>query len=488
MPNLTQPNNKIVEKNQDKPADPYQAPKKKPFPLLWVSVSVLLVVIIGIGLLFVTRAVLAVNSTNNESGEKVGLFEQIKHLIANPDKHLRGEEADRINILLVGIGGPGHQGAYLADTIIIASYKPSTDELATLSIPRDLYVDIPEFGWRKINNALAFGYEADYPGGGEGLLKEVIEEVTGLPIHYYGRVDFAGFRKAIDDISGIDIYIDNSFTDYEYPDYNYGYQTIRFTEGLEHMDGERALQYVRSRHGTNGEGSDFARSKRQQKVLFAIKEKIFSLESFLNPSKIVAALDDLGDHNQTDLQIWELLRLANLLQNLEANKVITKVLDNGVEGILQSETTLDGAYILTPKSGDWSEVQEVAENIFNTSVIQREEAVIEIQNSTSETGLASRTAERLQTMGYNVETIGNATTETVLSTTTIYDLSAGAKPYTVASLKNLLDAEVAIDIPTAGTETAASNTNQSLQTGQSDTDILIIIGTDQSTGGSLTNS
>lgn len=487
----------LLKKNDQKKIDPrvYQTePTKKKKSLLWRSIIVLFLVIVLIGFGFLTKIVLAINSTNSESDKKIGFFEQIKHLLVNPEKELKGEGSDRINFLLMGIGGPGHQGAYLADTIIIASIKPSTNEVATISIPRDLYVEIPGFSWRKINNALAFGNEADYPGGGEALLTKVVAQVTGLPIHYYARIDFAGFRKVIDDLGGIDVYIDNSFTDYEYPDYSYGYQTISFTKGWEHMSGERALQYVRSRHGTSGEGSDFARSKRQQKVLLAIKEESLSLNTFINPSSIISALNDLGNHNKTNMEVWEMLKLPKLVKDVKKDQLITQVLDTSPGGLLYSETTIDGAYILQPKAGDFSEIQYLAKNIFNTGYITRENARIEVQNSTQEAGLATKTAERLQGMNYNVIKIGNAQTEEEFPNTTIYDLSGGTNPYTLVSLKDILDADVSSGLPAFMTQAeityetiAVAETNNNINASAEDIDILIVIGSDLASNSQLSN-
>ena len=489
MPNLL---NETSQKKIDYNVYQTEPAKKKKSKILWRSTIVLFLVIVLISLGFVTKIVLAINSTNTESDKKIGLFEQIKHLLINPDKQLSGEGSDRINILLMGIGGPGHQGAYLADTIIVVSLKPSTDEVATISIPRDLYVEIPGFGWRKINNALAFGKEADYPGGGEALLTKVVAQVTGLPIHYYGRIDFAGFRKVIDDLGGIDVYIENSFIDYEYPDYNYGYQTISFTKGWEHMSGERALQFARSRHGTNGEGSDFARSKRQQKILLAIKDEFFSLNTLINPSSIVLALDDLGNHNKTNMEVWEILKLAKLVQNVRKDQLITQVLDTSPQGPLYADTTLDGAYILRPKAGDYSEIQYLAKNIFNTSFITQENARIEIQNSTNEVGLATQTAERLTGMKYNIIKVGNAQTQEAFPTTTIYDLSGGKNPYTLVSLKNILKADISSGLPAFMTKVdityqtiAGSNTNLNINASSSDIDILIVSGSDLTTSEQL---
>jgi len=357
-----------------------------------------------------------------------------------------------------------------------------------LSIPRDLYVEIPEFGWRKINNAMAFGTASDYPGGGEALLAEVVEDVIGLPIHYYTRIDFEGFRKIIDDFGGLDIYVDQSFTDYQYPDYKFGYQPVSFQQGLEHMNGERALQYVRSRHGTNGEGSDFARSKRQQKVLLALKDEILSTSSLINPSDILAALDDLGDHNQTNLAIWELVTLSKFVKEINGSNIITEVLETGSNGELYADTTADGAYILRPKGDTFAGIKYIAKNIFNASRITKEKANIEIQNSTSIAGLANSTAQRLKGMHYNITKVGNASLSEELSNTTIYDLSGGSKPYTLISLKNVLDAAISPTLPPfmlseqdlTYDSIAVTNKNINISASSKNIDILVVIGNDLS--------
>jgi polyisoprenyl-teichoic acid--peptidoglycan teichoic acid transferase len=471
-----------------------QGNKKKKSLLLRWSIVGLVIVVLLIGLGFLTKIILAVNSTNADSGKKIGFFEQVSHLIVNPDKQLKGEATDRINILLAGIGGAGHDGAYLADTIILVSIKPSTQEVSTLSIPRDLYVEIPDYGWRKVNNALAFGRESNYPGGGEALLTSVVSKVVGMPIQYFARVDFEGFRKVIDDLGGVDISIENAFDDYDYPDYSYGIQHISFRKGTEHMNGERALQFVRSRHGTNGEGSDFARSKRQQKVLLAIKEKMFSMSTFTNPASIVSILNDLGSHNQTNLQIWEMLGLTKFAKNIGSNNLITATLETGTDGLLKSDTTQDGAYILRPKSGDFSEIQYLAKNIFTISSIAKENAAIEIQNSTSSAGLATRVSERLKSMKYNVTKVGNAKKIEPYTKTTIYDLSAGSKPITVTSLKNMLDADTSSVLPAFMTneeityDSISESQNSNINVANSKTDILVVIGTDMvNTNSSLTS-
>lgn len=437
--------------------------------LLWSSLA-LVVVVLLIGGAFLTRVIMAVNSTNAETGEKVGIIDQIRHLIANPEKQLKGEAEDRINILLTGIGGAGHQGAYLADTIILISLKPTTNEVATMSIPRDLYVEIPDYGYRKINNALAFGIQSDHPGGADSLLASVVEDTFDIRIDYYARLDFEGFRKAIDDLGGVEVDVDNAFTDYQYPDYNYGYQVISFAKGLQVMNGERALQYVRSRHGNNGEGSDFARSQRQQKILLALKQKFFSVNNLMNPSNIIAALNSLGQHNQTNMEIWEIARLAKMAEPITADDIVTITLDTSPRGMLYSDQTIDGAYILRPVGEDFSEIQYKLANVFKTSFIVRENARIEIQNSTNHEGLATQTAYQLESQDFNIAKIGNTNADDALAQTTIYDLSDGSKPYTIISLKNLLHAKL-VPATTISSQAAPPVNGE-------DIDILIIIGND----------
>ncbi|MDP2695766.1 MAG: LCP family protein [bacterium] len=495
MPNLIdeEKENKVGTKVDTSVYQPKD--KKKKSSKWWWPFIILIIVIIFIGFGFFSKIVMAVNSTNSNTGKKVNLFEQIKNLIINPEDYLQGEEEDRINILLAGIGGSGHQGAYLADTIIVVSIKPSTNEVATISIPRDLYVEIGDYGWRKINNALAFGYMNDYPGGGEILLAETIEKVLDIPIHYYARIDFEGFRKAIDDVSGIDVFVENSFTDYSYPDYSYGYQTISFTQGWEHMGGERALQYARSRKGNNGEGSDFARSRRQQKVLVALRDKFVSINTIINPNKILTTLNHLGDHNETNMQIWEMAELGKIIKDIQPDNIINQVLDTGSNGLLVSSTTIDGAYILSPASGDFNEIQTLVKNIFQTNFIKKENARIEIQNSTKTAGLASATSEKLLTMNYNVIGIGNADVEEPLAQTTIFDLSNGGKPHTIVNLKDFFKADLSNSLPAFYTEDRytyedliSPSINKNINASAEEAEILIVLGSDFVNTNTLTNS
>lgn len=356
----------------------------------------------------------------------------------NIEEKLKGEGEGRINILLLGVGGPGHEGPNLTDTMMIASIKPDTHEVALLSIPRDLYVNIPGIGYSKINAAHAYGeeYSERLATTGVKLAQEVISNVTGLPIHYYVRMDFKGFEKIIDALGGVDIDVPCNF--YDYLHHN------MFYKGVEHMDGERALWYVRVRYVEGSEGGDFARARRQQQVLLEIKKKVLSIYTILDIPKINELFDIVGDHLRTNFEVWEMKRFYDMSKEVDPNKVTTKVLDTETDGLLIPDTVILGgmkAYVLKPKAGDFSEIQNLAQNIFDLDKIKQENASIEIQNGTKISGLAYDAKLTLEKLDYNVIRIANAQRQDY-EKTVIYDFSGGNKSYTIKALKDKFEANV----------------------------------------------
>ncbi|MDP2933462.1 MAG: LCP family protein, partial [bacterium] len=350
--------------------------------------------VLSLGLLFIL-----ISSNNAEEGflaslNEIPVIKQVRDLVRSADRTLDGQKEDRLNILLLGMGGVGHDGPFLTDTIILASIKPSTNQIALTSIPRDMAAPIPDYGWYKINHANAFG-EAKESGSGGELTREVLSDVLDLPIHYFVRVDFDGFTKLIDDLGGLDVYVDNSFVDEQYPtDKNGEVQTLEFDKGWQHMNGERALEFARSRHGGNNESGDFARARRQQKILQAAKDKIFSLGTLRSPSKISAIYETLSDHVRTNFSPWELLALSRLANALNTENLITSVLDDSPNGLLEPTIGLDGAYLLIPRNNNWQTVRESLKEVFGTEApkIEKKSEVIkiEIQNGTYLPGLAGR--------------------------------------------------------------------------------------------------
>lgn len=462
-------------------------PKKKKKLISKLFLYLLVIFII----LAVSYSVGVVSSTEklSKSFGNISLWEQFKNLIGQNDQKLLGEEDDRINVLLLGIGGfdesgVRHDGPQLTDTIILASFKPSTNQVALISIPRDLQVQIPGYGWRKINNANAFG-ENQETGAGPKLAAQVVSQVVNQPIHYYVRLDFYGFKKIIDDLGGIDVEVENTLDDYAYPvagketaTTSERYEHLHIEKGLRHMDGELALKYVRSRHAVGSEGSDFARSKRQQKVLMAVKEKALAFSTLANPVKIANIMDTLSQHLLTNVQGWEILHGFNLGKDINEEDIIRHVFDDSPNGLLVGGTTADGAWVLQPKSGNFNEMRQIVSNIFNTTQEAQAQTaeveqkytpkVIEVRNGTKIPGLAFKTADMLESQGYKIHKYGNAPTQDYQKTV-VYNLITDKNDETASKIAKQLKAEVTTTLPdwvkTAG--------------GNGEVDIVIVLGQDQ---------
>ncbi|MBI4092970.1 MAG: LCP family protein [Candidatus Kerfeldbacteria bacterium] len=469
-----------AERDQTNNQEP---PKRRRSWWWWKITTALVLVVIGFIGLVGYRLLSAVNTTSN-GNKRLSVFAQLGHLVRNRDAQLRGEAPDRVNVLLLGIGGEGHEGPLLTDTIILASLKPSTGQVALLSIPRDLAVAIPKYGIRKINNANALGKELKYPGGGEQLASELVANVTGQPIHYFGQIDFAGFMNIVDDLGGIEVNVEQPFTDREYPTPNFGYQTIRFDAGRQPMDGATALKFVRSRHGSNGEGSDFARSRRQQLVLEAIGDKIFSFGTFLNPVKVGNVLGSLGSHTGTNMEVWELLRLARLSRK-GTPSIITRVLDSGPTGALKNVTGADGAFLLQPKDETFADIRIIARDIFIEPQYVMENAKITIANTTSRLSSSKTLAATLESLGYPKASVFELSKFEAAEPIRLVDYSGGRKPYTVAGLedffgvKSLTTASPLLDPAfLANTSIGVNSSVSDLPDQPPDTDILIVVGPD----------
>lgn len=424
---------------------------------------IILVVISGIKSIF--------GETENNQG--INFWTQFKHLVTSRDKTLKGEENGRINLLLLGMGGVGHDGPYLTDTIILVSLKPTEKKVALLSIPRDLVMPIPGYGWRKINNANAYGEVAN-PGYGANLTVKTISNVFQIPIHYYLRIDFAGFTDFIDELGNIKVCVEKSFIDGQYPTKDYKIQTISFTAGCQMMDGETALKFVRSRHGNNGEGSDYARSKRQQKIILATKDKLLSFSTLTNPLTIKKLYNQYFDHIATNIEIWEMIRLAQLGKGIGKDDIITQSLDEGRDEELEIVIGENGAFLLQPPGGNYDKIRKLVADIFGQeSLIEaekklaqqaeaaeeeirrkkkdakkaaKENAKIEIRNGTFIVGLAGDVQAHLQSLGYNVPEIGNAPFRDY-EKNVIYDLSEGNFLQTIEFLTQEFKANVSTTVP-----------------------------------------
>src|SRR3989338_952770 len=208
------------------------------------------------------------------------------------DNNLIGEGRGQVNILLLGVGGAGHDGPYLSDTIMLASVRPGDKEIGLVSIPRDTLVSIPgHSGFYKINHVYALTTAKYGPRTGLTQTREAIGKLLGVDIPYAVVVDFDGFIDAVNNLGGIDVRIDNTFTDSRYPNNKLGYlPPVTFKAGVEHMDGNRSLIYARSRYST----SDFDRARRQQRIIEAFGSRAKELNLLRDINIINKLFDDFS--------------------------------------------------------------------------------------------------------------------------------------------------------------------------------------------------
>lgn len=272
----------------------------------------------------------------------------------------------RTNVLILGKGGEGHAASDLTDTIIFASISLGKPAISLFSLPRDIW--IPEIR-AKVNSAYYWG-EQKQEGGGLILAKSTVEEIGGQPVHYALVVDFSGFVKIIDVLGGIMVEVERSFIDEKYPipgkendlcegdkEYRCRYETVSFEKGVQIMDGETALKFVRSRNAEGEEGTDIARAGRQQKVLLGIRQKVLSPRTFLSPLKLIRIWRVVRDSIESDIPAEKGAVLIRKAFNAR-EKVNTFVL---AEELLLNPPALprfDYQYVFIPKEGDWSEVHK----------------------------------------------------------------------------------------------------------------------------------
>ncbi|HYK09100.1 MAG TPA: LCP family protein [Candidatus Eisenbacteria bacterium] len=307
------------------------------------------------------------------------------------------ETNNKTNILLLGIGGGSHDGPNLTDTIMVVSLDNKTNKITLISIPRDLWIpDINDGNGEKINEVYADGQNSQ--NRGLLLAKAVVGKVTGLDIHYGFRLDFTGFVRAVNEVGGLDVTVDRVLDDYEYPisgeeDNPCGhtdaeiteyaknasdsgaleffpcrYKHLHFNTGLVHMDGETALEFVRSRHAAGAEGSDFARSARQQKVIEAFRNKIFSASTIFNPGRILNLYGIVKDSIDTDINQQEVALFLRLAPKVKDSTIETAVIDygdslQGRSGLLINppiSSEYHFASVLVPRigSGKYTEIQQ----------------------------------------------------------------------------------------------------------------------------------
>jgi len=321
---------------------------------------------------------------------------------------------ERVTVLLLGIDERKQEtGPFRTDTMLILTIDPASKTAGLLSIPRDLWVQMPAMDTDgKINTAHFLGDAYNYPGGGPALARETVQENLGIPIDYTVRVNFNAFEKVVDAIGGVEICVAEPIDDPLYPAYdNYGYDPLHIDAGCQTMPGPLALKYARTRHT----GTDFDRAKRQQQVILAVRDKV--IQQNLLPQLVAQApalLDTLQSSVQTDLSLDQMIQLAKLATQIDPKNIKQATIDENMV-VAYNAPTNPPQNVLVPIREKIRDLRDrffnsvpVANPIDTTPTPMTSAARIRVENGTQINGLAARTSDRLKAQGFDVVEIDSA--------------------------------------------------------------------------------
>jgi LCP family protein required for cell wall assembly len=303
-----------------------------------------------------------------------------------------------MHLLLIGLDSTENLGSQNTDVIILAAINKDTKQVSLLSIPRDLWVYIPTVGWNRINVAHKIGHRTGYPGGGPGLLAETIRVNFGLPVDHWGRLDFRGFTRVVDELGGVEMTVPCPVNLQYKPPTSEEEQEMILEPGVYQMDGETALRYVRTRRGT----SDFDRARRQHEFLKAMwnqtKEQFKGLDWV---PKIRGLWTALRDSFETDLNLLDFLSLVPTALEMKPQRIRSRYIGPGQT---TGWVTADGWQVLLP---DYAKIQQVVAGLYAPPAatgeqVAREEARVQVRNGTYRRQLALIAADQLRWYGLSI--------------------------------------------------------------------------------------
>lgn len=360
--------------------------------------------------------------------------------------------ASRVNVLLLGLdsydGSPDRSGPARSDTMILLTLDPESRTAGMLSIPRDLWVNIPGFGYGRINTAYMNGDAAKLPGGGPALAMKTVEQVIGVPVHYFAQVSFSSFVTLIDVLGKIPVEVPrNIYIDPIGP----GADEIFLRKGPHMLGGVEALAYARNRYT---EGGDIDRAMRQQQVIMGIRERLLDPEVFA--SLIAEApyiYSVVQDGINTNLTLDQMMRLAILARSIPEENIKRGIIDYKM--MLPYSVTVNGQNQAVYKPIP-DKIRELRDEIFTASGAisplaqgadaldraRQEAATIAVYNGTYTAGLAQKTADYLKSLGFNVVIIDSAST--FPGSTIVVDRRG--RPYALTYFKELFRLNAAIQI------------------------------------------
>lgn len=369
---------------------------------------------------------------------------------------LKGEGDGRINILLLGNGGDGHEAPDLTDTLILASIDPVNHTASLVSVPRDLWIQLPGRGSMKINAAYETGkyaylHRIDSSNADQGAIQagfatadQAVEQVLGVGINYNVLVNFISFRQGVDAVNGVTVNVPQTLYDPTMAWENHWNPTLA-TQGIQTFSGDQALLYVRSRETS----SDFARSERQRAVLTALKDKIVTLGTLSNPIKIAKLMSAFGDNVKTDLSISNAARLYDLTKNIGDGQIQSVGLADASNHLVTTGRQGNQSVVL-PTAGlnNYTPIQEFIRRQLPDGYIVKEHAKILVLNASGQKDLEAEKASELTSYGYNVIGQGLAP-DGYAGGTALYSVAGSSYPYTRHYLETRLGVKAQQHLPPA---------------------------------------
>jgi len=362
----------------------------------------------------------------------------------NQELQTDGPKADpwdgksRVTILVMGLdyrdwesGDPPR-----SDTMILLTLDPLTNTAGMLSIPRDLWVNIPGHDYAKINTAFFLGEAERLPGGGPGLAVETVKQFLGVPINYYAQIDFSAFVRFIDELGGVVVTVDEPMQIVIMG----SNKKVDLEPGTYALPGDHALAYARNRKTS---GNDFDRAKRTQQVIMGVRDRLLNVKTL--PTLITKAptlYNEIASGIRTNMTLDQVIKLAWLVKDIPQENIKQGVIS---PDMVENGFAPDGQMILIPYP---DEIRLLRDQIFSTAgevgpaavssdeteLMKAEQARVSVQNGTGTEGMASRTAEWLRGLSINVVDESNA--DQLYDTTTIYIYNG--KPYTIKYLASVM--------------------------------------------------
>lgn len=398
---------------------------------------------------------------------------------------LKCENTGRCNILLAGNSAddPGHNGANLTDSIMVVSIDLKNNTAFMLSVPRDLYVNIPGNGYAKINEAYPDGQsehfsQAGYAKGGMGLLEETVSQSFGIPISNYALIDYSALKDAVNTVGGISVDIQSEDPRGLYDpsiDYATHGPLVKLTNGWHNLDGEQALDLARARgdaYGSYGfSASDFERTQNQRLMMLALKSKVTSSSVLANPIKLGELFDAFGSNVHTDLTTGNIRRLYDISKQISSSNIksvgLNAVSLSGQKNVnlLSNYAAPNGESALIPAAGlgNYSQIQLYLKQLTSNDPVVKEAANAVVLNAGNTSGLASKEKSVLASKGMDVSAVADATS--LQASNTIIDNSKGKDPATLQALEGLFG--------------SSTSTNASVSATYPNADFIVILGENQ---------